>query len=257
MELEKEIEAEEKLLACEKEKLKLDNEKEREIKIEEIEINKRITNEIENNIETLKMKRLTIEDTLNTIHNQSTNIFNQTINPLQQLSNEIQTNKNLLSKEIAYMDEIIRITMEEQMMLVEDLNSHLLHRGDYIAQKEEFDVLYEQLKRSLTLEFDYYLQSLSSINIGDEYEKYKEKTFYQEHIDNLNTDIDFLKLGFAEYSKKRDEKNAKLYREIRDIDIRLKRVNDLIKKSLNFVENHILPQITAVHYINANRLNKY
>jgi hypothetical protein len=63
------------------------------------------------------------------------------------------------------MGEMIRVTMEEQMMLVEDLNSHLLHRTEYIAQKEELEVVYEQLKRSLTLEFDYYLQSLSSIGI--------------------------------------------------------------------------------------------
>jgi hypothetical protein len=91
-------------------------------------------------------------------------------------------------------------------------------------------------------------------NVDAEYEKYKEKMFNEEY---LNTDIEFLRIEFAEYSKERDERNATLYREIRDAEVKLKRANDLIKNSLNFVDNHILPLITAVSYTNINRLNKY
>lgn len=70
------------------------------------------------------------------------------------------------------------------------------------------------------------------------------------------SDIEPPKVKYCDYSKSRDERNAKLYREIRDIEVTLKKINTSIKNSLNYVDNNILPKITAVIHINEYRLSK-
>ena len=57
------------------------------------------------------------------------------------------------------LQDFIKETYEEQNMLVEDLNSHLLQKAEYVAQREELDFMREQLTENMTAEFDLFIKA--------------------------------------------------------------------------------------------------
>ncbi len=57
------------------------------------------------------------------------------------------------------LEAVVRETNEEQCMLVEDLNGHLVQRAEYVAQREELDFLREQLTANAAPEFALYAKA--------------------------------------------------------------------------------------------------
>ena len=65
---------------------------------------------------------------------------------------------------------------------------------------------------------------------------------------NLCLDKDTLKRKKENFTKSRDDMNAKISAELHSVDSALQSVENTMRNSINFVDNKILPQINAVPY---------
>jgi len=105
-----------------------------------------ILQEMTHDLEVLQQEKKRMEEQLENIHAESINNLRETIKPLEQISKEIEEQKSKGMVKLRMMEQLMRETGEEESMLLEDLASHLLQRVDYIAQREEIDLIYEQYK---------------------------------------------------------------------------------------------------------------
>jgi len=266
-------------------------------KLEILQAGNTVLQELDQELKNLCEEKQKIEEYLEKVHSENMEILQDTIKPLEETRKEIERQKLILQERMNVMKNLIKGTLEEQGMLVEDLNSHLFQRAEYVAQREELDFLHEQVLQGQTQESELFIKSKESKEMLEKYEKCKEQNYYIELVQQILETKNFPKSKITEeiqaefkkfveniknsnleaakipeilailckklalrldkesvvkkyicFSKSRDEINNKISQDILSVDEALKCVDNSIRNSVNFVDNNIVPHMSAVFF---------